>query len=305
MTTDFEADLRAKLAGINPSLPSGLAQEVVESHRRHQKSRRRTTMAATGGAAAVVGVVAGLSLTNSPAPATATTPTTTTTTTTTTAAYVVDHVTSALSSTNAITEAIDYITGTQGNATVYTWAYGNQTRSLGETPPGKPNFDIFATTTGNKVTSVYVKYPTRTWDTITESQSSTPTDGCHGALSPDPTIDTVGLSPEAWKSAILADLKCGSFSVVTHQQVDGVDAIGLEDHQIAQPTTLWIDPETYLPVELTTPKEGGAVAQKTDFQWLAPTKANLANLTVSIPSGFKQTTPATQIGALPPAKPAS
>jgi hypothetical protein len=280
MTTDFESDLRTKMAAIKPALPPGLAQQVVQSHRRHQKSRRRTTMAATGGAAAVAGAVAGLSLTTSPAPVPGTM----------TTAYVVDHVTAALSSTSAITEATDYITGPQGDATVYTWAYGNQTRTLAQTSPGKPLFSIFATTTDSKVTSVYVRYPARTWGAVTQapSQSPTPTDGCHGTAFPAPDNEMAGLPPGAWRSAILAGLKCGSFSVVTRQQINGVDAIGLEDHQIAQPTTLWIDPKTYLPVELTTPEEGNTDAQKTNFQWLAPTKANLANLTVSIPAGFKK-----------------
>jgi hypothetical protein len=41
MTTDFESDLRAKMAGIESALPPALAQEVVQSHRRHQQSRRR------------------------------------------------------------------------------------------------------------------------------------------------------------------------------------------------------------------------------------------------------------------------
>lgn len=45
MTTDFESDLRAKMAGIKPALPPGLAQEVVQSHRRHQQSRRRASRA--------------------------------------------------------------------------------------------------------------------------------------------------------------------------------------------------------------------------------------------------------------------
>jgi hypothetical protein len=58
------------------------------------------------------------------------------------------------------------------------------------------------------------------------------------------------------------------------------------------------DGEDLLQVELTTPQEGTTAAQKTDFQWLAPTTANLANLTASIPPASSRPRPTPRSVAL-------
>ncbi len=47
----------------------------------------------------------------------------------------------------------------------------------------------------------------------------------------------------------------------------------------------WVDPATYLPIQMALPH------QRTEFRWLAPTPANLAQLKVTVPVGFKQVPP--------------
>ncbi len=56
--------------------------------------------------------------------------------------------------------------------------------------------------------------------------------------------------------------------------------------------TLWVSPATYLPMRLTwhwLDRRGAGPGTLTgDFRWLRPTAANLANLRVTVPHGFRQ-----------------
>jgi hypothetical protein len=53
--------------------------------------------------------------------------------------------------------------------------------------------------------------------------------------------------------------------------------------------TVWVDPSTYRPVAMEY-TEGTTVRVRTVFEWLPPTRANLANLKVPIPAGFTRVT---------------
>jgi hypothetical protein len=93
-------------------------------------------------------------------------------------------------------------------------------------------------------------------------------------------------------------------AVAGHQRIAGADAIKLKLSSSYQRScagtndarrchaqdvgwhgTLWADASTYLPVRLVS--RGHHYGFQIDFRWLAPTKANLANLHQPIPSGFK------------------
>jgi hypothetical protein len=86
------------------------------------------------------------------------------------------------------------------------------------------------------------------------------------------------------------------FTVAGRQWVDGVDAIKLTGHQRSAAATIWVDPDSYLPVRLTNPVHlmAGETDQQDagtltiDFRWLPPTRANLAELTAPIPKGFRE-----------------
>jgi hypothetical protein len=98
-----------------------------------------------------------------------------------------------------------------------------------------------------------------------------------------------------WRAAIAASMRallsCGGLSISWHQHYHGTEAIKIVSH--ARPATLevtqviWVNEATYLPIAVTTP--GGTASPgtaTTQYAWLPPTKANLANLTVAIPPGF-------------------
>jgi hypothetical protein len=288
MTTDFEAELRSSLAAI-PAIPrTGLAEAAAEGHRHHQRRRRRITLTATGCTVAAAGVAAGLILASTPAPAPLTT------------AYVVDHVTSALSSANAITYTVQQISGPSSDdpndpsagSTISTWSYGDQNRTLITNASGDPGVDESVTKHGNRSTVVYVFYKSRTWlSGLVVIASAPPTSQATGCTSeslrfPFPDTQTLS-SPVAWSTLIRTGLQCGVFTV-TSQPDDKV--IELQDNQAEVLTTLWVNPQTYLPVQLVTePRpQDHSLASKITFHWLPPTQKNLADLTVPIPPGFTQ-----------------
>jgi hypothetical protein len=70
--------------------------------------------------------------------------------------------------------------------------------------------------------------------------------------------------------------------------VDGIDAIKITG-QAGRPTlVLLVDPATYLPIQLDI----GPL--RISFRWLPATPANLAQLKVSVPPGFRQVPPPAQ-----------
>jgi len=88
--------------------------------------------------------------------------------------------------------------------------------------------------------------------------------------------------------------------VAGRQWVDGVHAIKIVSvAPVRGSQTFWVDPATYLPVRAVwaaawarSPGHGKHVLRLTgDFRWLAPTKAHLAALHVTVPSGFRQLHP--------------
>jgi hypothetical protein len=288
MNLDFEDQLRADLAAVEATPRPSLAQHAFQSHRTHQKARRRITLMATGCAAAVVGVTTGLALNPAPTPQTT--------------ASLVDHVTSALNSTTAISYATT--TGVETTRLVETWAYGNQVRGRDfAASTGEPVVDFSSTVTGTKQTNLWVNYPQRTWSTFSNAVAqSFPPPKC-GSFALAEAL--AGTQAQNWKTVIAAALKCSTVTVIDHQQIDGIPAIELRTHSEASPLSveviLWIDPTTYLPVRSViyeTDKTVSATTHKiitthvpaitTTYDWLPPTKSNLADLSVPIPPGFKE-----------------
>jgi hypothetical protein len=87
--------------------------------------------------------------------------------------------------------------------------------------------------------------------------------------------------------------------------LDGVEAIKLTvDFKFAAPQVIWVNPRTFLPMQTVSHPHiyvaatGTGVAdkplrlvpvreQRTQFTWLSPTAASLAQLTPPIPPGFR------------------
>jgi hypothetical protein len=90
----------------------------------------------------------------------------------------------------------------------------------------------------------------------------------------------------SWRASIAKALSCGVFRLGGRGYVDGVNAMKLVGRpQYGFRVTLWVNPATYLPVRLSSslfagPGRGQQLV--TDFQFLPPTKANLAMLHAAI-----------------------
>jgi hypothetical protein len=118
--------------------------------------------------------------------------------------------------------------------------------------------------------------------------------GCgHGYL-PLPTATMTG-----WPSLIRQALSCGSYRIVGHQRLDGVDTIKIESVFRQPPPclalrnhqTLWVNPSSYLPVRIARnwwPRHRPLSSLVGDFRWLEPNAANLANLRAPVPGGFRR-----------------
>jgi hypothetical protein len=288
MSTPFEERLRSEMARLEVHPRPGLAREA---HRR-RRGRRRAAAAAVGTAAAATGAaLAAASVTATPAPTAVSAETT---------AYVLSHVSAALAATNAVSYASEQETapGAAEPPDITWWQYGGRLRQLHTTVGGAPVEDVGYTVSGGHVSEIDVHYTSRTWDLLPLPSNSLPSQpsqiqGC----TPRPAFITPFGSAAGWASAIETGLRCGLFTVAGHQRTGGTGMIVLTGHFLA-PTTLLVDPRTYLPVELITDPgiwvdgtNGKIVPVKEDraeFRWLPPTRSNLALLSPPIPPGFRK-----------------
>lgn len=295
MSTDFEQRLRGEMEHIAVRPRPGL---VKDAYRRYRGKRR--TIRAVAAAAAAVAIAAG---TLAGVAAATASPTAIPAQTT---AYVLSHASSALATTNRIMYTTTTTTtfGPPANTQFVTdvWDYGSRVRQVDESASGKPMWDSWVQTGHGKPTLIMVNYQDRTWERFAIAPSGPPPKlsvcGKFGAL-----LSAPNATPADWKLVIGAGLRCGLFHVAGHQRVDGIDAIkvtGSANSGIAlwaspaDGITLWLDPHTYLPVQLagseasSGPKPAAVVIR---FYWLPPTQANLAQLTGTIPPGFHLTHP--------------
>jgi hypothetical protein len=196
---------------------------------------------------------------------------------------------------------------------LYAWSYRGQSRTVtasaakaGKGRPLDESGTVVVRAAHGMTTTAFVEvvYGRKTW--FRE---------CYTGRTPrsDPN------SASSWAAQVRRDLSSGTFVVAGHQRVGGVDAIKLVEKsntpivsvsgkRFRMPSlTLWVDPTTYLPVRVTTmwfstlagkTPLNAPVTQLasievlgTDFRWLPPTAANLANLNITIPRGFRQVTP--------------
>jgi len=177
-----------------------------------------------------------------------------------------------------------------------TWTYGIEgTLNPGMTRTvvfyrGKPQAEYAMTWGHGKSTVTAVDYVTRTWEhrsgaDLGEVASAVPRN-CSSDLAP-------GDLPEFLHSG----LRCThELRIVGAARVDGVRAIKIVT-VYRQPSgstdDFWVNPQTYLPVRqlLETGAmlgfPGAVTREQTDYQWLTPTAANLAEVAVQIPAGFR------------------
>ncbi len=292
MNTDIEQELRGAMERFTGDVrvPPGLAVKAY----RHQQKRRVTTRAvAAAGTAAVVAVAiagaTGAFSSSQPPVRTAYT------------AYVITHVEHALAAPRignlveadrtvflpgSTLQPFAYnLVGTRGGAGVssqsddgYTlrWIYHGTVNFSSFTASGQHVFD-WGITLAHGTTAVI--YGNDTWWTA-------PAQGGQGGSGPAPSgciqgheISLGGGAGNGWPAFIRSQLACGAYTVAGRQVVDGVNTIKITG--ASGQFTFWVDPATYLPVQMTMGQN------QTDFRWLPATPANLAQLKVTVPAGFR------------------
>jgi hypothetical protein len=161
------------------------------------------------------------------------------------------------------------------------WASLRTTKLSAFTATGQRVFDERITVRNGSLATAVVDYASHTWWTAQSPRPAVTAPGSASCL-PGGEIRLSG-GPDAWPDFIRAQLACGAYTVAGRQAVDGVDALTIA--ATSGHLTLWVNPATYLPVQL----EAGGL--QTDFQWLHPTPGNLAMLTMPVPAGFHQVPP--------------
>jgi hypothetical protein len=291
MSTELEQQLHGAMERFTDGVrvPPGLAVKAY----RHQQKRRMTTraVAAAGTATAVAAALAIAGAAG--AFGSATRPVQTAYT-----AYVVSHVEHALAASRVgnLVEADrtvfppgstlqpfpDELMGTQGGASspwstgsTLRWIYHGSARFSSFTASGQRVFD-WEITPAHGTTAVI--YGNDTWWTA-------PPAGSQGGSGPGPgciqghEIALGGGAGNGWPAFIRSQLACGAYTVAGRQVIDGVNTIKITG--ASGGFTFWVDPATYLPVQAIFGQ------RQTDFHWLPPTPANLAQLKVTVPAGFK------------------
>jgi hypothetical protein len=221
-------------------------------------------------------------------------------------AYVVKRVDSALSAAGPAEIAQMTVT-TRGAAvpggaiTAEEWAYGDQWRSVTDSPAGYPVYDEGS---GTASVLTLVSYQTRAWARQRGlAGRPAPASGprnCKPVVAAVPSLFQSGLpgidfAASSQLAAVAGSLRtaisCGTLAVAGRQRVDGIEAIELTSRPgslISE--TIWVSPGTYLPVRVVVRSASGTplLWQTADISWLQPTAQNLARLTVPVPAGFRQ-----------------
>jgi hypothetical protein len=274
--------VRQSVAGARMSVP----EEQISSRSRAIRAGRRrrvtagVTAAVSAGAAAIAAAVF---LPGSAAPTAQHAQDT---------AYVISHVTQALDAVPA--DTIFFLQATIGPHSVVadTWARGGQMRIERMTPSGQLASESGYAGTSTTVTTVLVNYQDRTW-----SRSARVLDPQAAAANARAAVSSACDSPDGFAipanaSKMAASLRawvaCGRLKADGTASVDGVTAIKLTTLMNGVTYTWYVSPATYLPTRMTTTRPGVLLARD-DFQWLSPTKANLAQLNLpAAPQGFTQ-----------------
>lgn len=207
-----------------------------------------------------------------------------------TAAYVVDHMSSALNANTAVVDIIDHAPDSQTGKPVldeiWSSSLSDTYRIVDMTQAGQPTTGYLVTVKPHRTTSIVIDYGNRTWrKTIYPFGSSS--DG-RRAAGPAPS------TPLQLAAQLRAKVKAGQVTLVGWATVDGQRAIHLRERMARGQVNLWVDPDSYLPIrEIDTapgvsPTSDQAI--RDDYRWLPATKANLRLLTPAgaIPAGFTQ-----------------
>ena len=162
------------------------------------------------------------------------------------------------------------------------WMYHGSARATAFGPSGRTVFDLgaklpAATASGSATSTA----PGGSSRCRRQAGAGRPGSDQLRSADPDPGRRRLGRlhPPPAELRRVLGRLRSSGF--------DGVNTIKIVSKQGG--ITLWVRPDTYLPVRLIL--DQGRINAQTDFRWLPPTPANLAQLKVAVPAGFSQVPP--------------
>lgn len=192
--------------------------------------------------------------------------------------------------------------------TTYEWTNGTETNIEVVNPSGAPFDDVwFSGSPSDPGGTTEVLYPAHAWWTKTVPILVTQMQ--------DVTGHDIAARIQGWVNAGQLSV-VGAPTIAGHKTIE-VSGSALRLGQVARTLpvttaathafdlTMWLDPATYLPVQLmttySTPTSGRTTSTTSSVSWLPPTTANLAKLQGQIPSGFTHTTgqPAIATGSLP------
>jgi hypothetical protein len=302
MSTELEDRLLWEMREVTAGrrVPPGLARRAWRNRRRRIMTRAvaGTAAAAAAAAAVTVALVAAGTTGASRDVGSQTT------------AYIVKQAESALNTAVAANDIMD-LRATDG--TTEGWFYLGPQGLSGRyeifSESGQPVMDTGLAATPASWTTTRVFYHTKTWWRAAErSTTPLPRPPVHESCSSwIPVIPAIFESRAVLIANIREALACGQLTNEGTQYVDGVAAVKLvavstflvhnPGSTVSATTTLWVDPASYLPVRWaqywkTTGRTGGTTSSiDEDVEWLSPTSANLAQLTVPIPPGFRRVSP--------------
>ena len=273
--------------------PAAHTRQARQGRRARPSGRRRVAISLSAGAAAAGIAAASIAAGGAAKPgqhATGGTAQTATSPKLHTAAYVVDHLSSALNANTAVVDIIDHAPDSQTGKPVldeiWSSSLSDTYRIVDMTPAGQPTTGYLVTVKPHRTTSIVIDYGNRTWrKTIYPFGSSS--DG-RRAAGPAPS------TPLQLAAQLRSKVKAGQVTLVGWATVDGQRAIHLRERMTHGQVNLWVDPDSYLPIrEIDTapgvsPTSDQAI--RDDYRWLPATKANLRLLTPAgaIPAGFTQ-----------------
>ena len=296
MNLDVEDLLRCGMERFTEEVqaPRGLTERIARA-----RGRRRLTAAAAGtSVAAVITAVAVIAGTGAasvapPAPAQART-----------AAYVIKRVENALAVKNMVVRT-EY-TFSPAFPAITQWNYRGNFRSvqsgfmwLKGSPwaQGQESWGVGTATIGGKRTSVQVDFRHHEW-------YSTPGFGFapNGCSNGQVWAESGG--PADWATYIRQALSCGEFKIAGQAEVNGEETIkitgSMKGHWLGHSAlfvdaTLFVDPSTYLPVQVIWNNRSSSADGKSrsgvvreHIRVLPPTPRNVARTSVTVPAGFRK-----------------
>jgi hypothetical protein len=213
-------------------------------------------------------------------------------------AYVISHVSQALDT--MPTSAILFLRDTPigpGSEVSESWDRGANDRTE-VFSAGRLVAEHGFTSTGTAITSVDISYRDKTWSRSAGHLSTRPASASERAAAAGTFTCALakdsGIPDNAkMMAAILRTLvSCGTLKTDGTATVGGANAIRLTmpgTPASASTTITWyVSPATYLPIQETVTQRG-TLLSTLDFQWLPPTAANLARLSLpAAPQGFAQ-----------------